>query len=209
MENITALYDSDELIISEYVNNKSNRAANAFVRKYQKFVYSTAHRYLNNYDDADEISQEVFLKALTNLHKFNKESNIKTWLYRITINQCHTFKLKNKFLSLFIRNNDLKNYENDTIDIYESLNLTDDSNNFNPVTQLETKELEKVFTKSLSKLPDKQRETFALRYFENLTYEEISQMLGISIGGLKANYFHATKKIANDILEYKKDKIKR
>lgn len=198
MKQVTTLYDSDELIISEYVNNKSNRAANAFVRKYQKFVYSAAYRYLNNYEDADEVSQEVFIQALGNLSKFKSNSNVKTWLYRITINQCHNYKLKNKFLNFFIRS---KNEENG--DIYENLNIYDNDVSHNPEKNLENKELENVFTNSLNSLPEKQRETFYLRYYDNLTYEEISEMLGVSVGGLKANYFHATKKIANDILKYK------
>jgi RNA polymerase sigma factor (sigma-70 family) len=196
LENTTLLYDNDEIIISEYVQNKSNRAANAFVRKYQKFVYHTAYRYLGQYEDADEVAQEVFIKALSNLHKFKLESNLNTWLYRITINQCHNFKLKNKFKSLFVRSKNIS----DNDDIYD---FPDYEHSSNPEHLMQNKELETLFMNALNKLPDKQRETFALRYFDNLTYDEISELLNVSIGGLKANYFHATKKLATELTKYK------
>lgn len=200
MEQTDILYDTDERIIAGYVNHKSDRAASALVRKFQKFVFSTAYRYFDNYEDADEVTQEVFIKVLTNLHKFKKDSNIKTWIYRITINQCHTYKIKNNFFSLFIRNS-----QKDVVDIFDRI---DNNENvfLTPDTTLENKELEQVFFKALSNLPQKQKETFALRYFENLSYDEISEMLGVTVGALKANYYHATKKIAKVILDYKNEK---
>lgn len=192
------LYIDDEIIIREYVNNKSNRAANAFVRKYQSFVYHTAYRYLNNYDDADEVTQEVFLKALFNLHKFNNKSSIKTWLYSITKNLCFTFKIKNKVLNIFVKN------RKDKVDILDNLSYDEISNHSpTPENILEFKELNDKFEEVLKSLPEKQKETFALRYFDNLSYKEIANVLKITEGGVKANYFHATKKIAIEINKFK------
>ncbi len=194
------LYIEDEVIIREYVDNKSNRAANAFVRKYQSFVYHTAYRYVNNYEDADEITQEVFIKALFNLHKFNNQSSIKTWLYTITKNLCYTFKLKNKFLNIFVRN------KKDQIDILDNLSFNDiPYNTQTPDNILEFKELNDKFEEVLKTLPEKQKETFALRYFDNLSYKEISELLNITEGGVKANYFQATKKIATEINKFKSE----
>ncbi|MBK9246775.1 MAG: sigma-70 family RNA polymerase sigma factor [Ignavibacteria bacterium] len=173
---------TDQEIIHEYCNGDQNRAATVFVRKYQKFVYSVALRYLRSHDDADDASQEVFINALRNVHSFRGESTIQTWLYRITINVCTSISRKRKFVSFFKR------------DDGSEIELASDV--YTPQQQFENKDFEKNFHKMLAQLPDKQRETFILRYFDELSYEEISQMIGTSVGGLKANYFQAVQKLA-------------
>lgn len=175
----------DKNIIDEYLANGSNRAATELIRKYQKFVFSVALRYVNSYDDAEDLTQEVFIKALKSLSKFNQKSSFKTWLYRITVNTCLTFLRKKKFMSL-LRLDD--NYD-----------VVTKQKDFSPEQYYIGNELEHRFLQELAKLPEKQRETFALRYFENMSYEEISQLLGTSVGGLKANYFQAVKKLAEKL----------
>jgi RNA polymerase sigma factor (sigma-70 family) len=182
VSSLALIYESDNEIINDYVATGSDRAATAFVRKYQKFVYATALRYLDSYDDADDAAQDVFLKALKNLKHFRGEANIKTWLYRITANVCSNMRRKKKFLNIF---------SIDETDDYHEI-LADD---VTPDKLLESKEFEMKFMDVLSKLPEKQRETFALRYYDDMSYEEISNMLGTTVGGLKANYFQAVQKI--------------
>ncbi len=183
MEAVLLTELSDIEIIDAYCNTGNQRAATAFVRKYQKFVFATVLRYLNNFDDAEDVTQEVFIKALNNLDKFRKESNIKTWLYRISVNQSINFKRKKSIFSVFKRQ---------SIDSVREMS----NNSPNPLQMLEGRELELKFLSSLARLPEKQRETFALKYFEGLTYDEISSVLGTSVGGLKANYFQAVKKLS-------------
>ena len=183
VSSIVLTLDSDQEIITEYVASGSQRAATAFVRKYQKFVYSTALRYLKSFEDADDVAQEVFIKALNNIESFRFNSSLKTWLYRITINICSNYRRKKTIYSLF------SHYDKQEI-------LEDFTDNLTPDKSLENKEFERQFLDILSNLPKKQRETFALRYFDNLSYEEISKMLGTTVGGLKANYFQAVKKLA-------------
>ncbi|MFN8358431.1 MAG: sigma-70 family RNA polymerase sigma factor [Candidatus Kapaibacterium sp.] len=173
---------TDQDIIREYCSGDQNRAATQFVRKYQKFVYSTALRYLRSHDDADDAAQEVFISALKHIHNFRGDSTVQTWLYRITINVCTRIVRKRKFVSFFTRE------DGSEIEIPSDIST--------PHQQFENKDFEKNFYKMLSQLPEKQRETFVLRYFDELTYEEISQMLGTSVGGLKANYFQAVQKLA-------------
>lgn len=184
MSEIALALENDYDLIKEYTLYKTERAATLFVRKYQKFVYATAYRYLNSYDDADDASQEVFIKALNNLHKFRAESSVKTWLYKITKNVCSTM-LRKKRISLIF-----KSIEKD-----ESFDII--NNEKNPEENLEQEEMNLKLLQAISTLPAKQRETFALRYFEDMKYEDISKMLGISVGGLKANYYHAVRKISN------------
>lgn len=184
--------DSDIDIIEEYCSTGSDRAATAFVRKHQKFVFATAIRYLNNNEDADDAAQEVFIKALNNLNKFRADSSLKTWLYRITVNVSSNILRKRKIRALL--------FVGDRDDLFSV-----PSENHNPLQKLESSEFEHSFFKALALLPKKQRETFALRYFEDLKYDEISKMLGTSVGGLKANYYQAVKKLAKYL---KNEKVK-
>jgi len=180
---IALTYENDSHIINDYCTNKSEQAATAFVRKYQSFVYSIAIRYLQSELDAEDIAQEVFIKALNNLYKFRGDSSLKTWLYRITMNMCVNYKRKKKIISFF------KHDEIEDVFVLKS-------NDRNPEEKFLDSEFENKFFKALNQLPEKQRETFSLRYFDQLSYEEISVMLGTTVGGLKANYFQAVKKLA-------------
>jgi RNA polymerase sigma-70 factor, ECF subfamily len=181
------LLENDKDIVREYKEGNSEIAATAFVRKHQKFVFATALRYVQNYDDADDASQEVFIKALKNLYKFRGESSLKTWLYRITVNVCSNMIRKRKVLQFLSFEKDEENY-------YEM-----PSDDISPYQRIIDQEYEEKFLKSMNKLPEKQRETFALRYFEELTYEEISKLLGTTVGGLKANYYQAVRKMTDSL----------
>jgi RNA polymerase sigma-70 factor (ECF subfamily) len=169
-------------LVQQYVESKSDKVANEIVRTYRKFVYATALRFVEDYDDADDVAQEVFIKVLNSLEKFKGKSSFKTWIYRITVNMSINFKRKKKFLKYFSSTDELNNEK------YIDYN--------NPENLMLNKEFESNFLALLSGLPEKQRETFALRYFDELSYEEISSMLGTSVGGLKANYFQAVKKLS-------------
>jgi RNA polymerase sigma-70 factor (ECF subfamily) len=101
LDSLALALENDNQIISEYVSGNKDIAATAFVRKYQKFVYSVALRYIKDEDDAYDVSQDVFIKALNNLHKFRQESSIKTWLYKITANTSKTHLRKKKLMTFF------------------------------------------------------------------------------------------------------------
>jgi RNA polymerase sigma-70 factor (ECF subfamily) len=180
----------DKEILKQFSDGNRELAATGFVRKYQSFVFSIALRYVQNYDDADDIAQDVFIKVIQSIDTYRGDSSLKTWLYRITVNHSISYIRKQKIKGFF----GLKS--KDTIDELELIDRQP-----HPDKLLEHKELNEKFINSLAKLPEKQRETFALRYFDDLTYEQISQMLNVSVGGLKANYFHAVQKLARMLNE--------
>lgn len=184
MEPLLALPADDSALIEDFVKGDRESAATRFVRQHQRFVYSLALRQLHNsYDDADDAAQEVFIRALRGLETFKGDSSIQTWLYRITVNVCHTMRSKRKHISL----------DGNDFDEAQEIVSTDP----NPEGQLLDKDFSQRFQEVLRQLPEKQRETFCLRYFDELSYEEISELLGTSIGGLKANYFQAVRKLAH------------
>lgn len=189
MNTLALTLTDDKQIITSFKSGSIETASLAFVKKYQKFVYATAYRYLNDYDDADEISQEVFIKAIEKIKDFRGDSSLKTWLYKITVNLSLSFIRKRKLKNIFtFTTSNLKDYQKESRDEYYEADK--------PIIY---NELNEVFANAINTLPDKQRETFALRYFENMTYEELSVLLNTTVGGLKANYFQAVKKISQKL----------
>ncbi len=187
MNTIILNITEDSNIIQQLAEGNSEIAATAFVRKYQKFVYTTCLRYLQDYDEADDAAQEIFIKALRNMKSFRGQSSLKTWIYKISVNYCLSYIRKKSIKKIFQR------YDKTNAEFF---NIPD---NNSPDKQLEYSEFNSKFINALTILPEKQRETFALRFFDDLTYEEISLMVGTTVGGLKANYFQAVKKL-NEIL---------
>jgi len=153
---------------------------NKLVRKYQTKIYWHARRMTGNHLDADEIVQEVLLVLYDKLKSFSFQSSLFTWIYRITITRSLNYIKKQK-VRRFI-----------SFDSQENSGLSTDED---LVKNIEDKEKLKKLNGVLQKLPDKQREIFVLRHFDELSYEEIAQITGKSVGGLKANYFHAFEKV--------------
>ena len=156
-------------------------AFNLIVKKYQKKIYWHARQMLGNHLDADEVTQEVLIVIYQKLKSFNFQSSLYTWIYKIvstrSLNQIRKKKIK-RFFSIDDAENDFE--LEDHQDIVEDL--------------LNREKLARV-NKVLEKIPPKQREIFIMRNYEQLSYEEIAKITGKSVGGLKANYFHALKKV--------------
>ncbi|MGE5354257.1 MAG: RNA polymerase sigma factor [Acidobacteriota bacterium] len=171
--------DKDFEYVRRFISG-DEMAFNLLVSKYQQKIYWHARRMLGNHMDADEVTQEVLIVLYNKLKSFNFKSSLFTWIYRITatrsINQLNKRKIK-RFL--FLEDSD-----------YDTLKDTEDI-----IEDIENKEKIGKLDSVLNELPVKQREVFILRNFDELSYEEISEITGRSVGGLKANYFHALKKV--------------
>jgi len=163
-----------------------DRAITTLVRRYQRFVYSIALRQMNHVEDAQDITQEVLLRAARFIDGFGQQSSLQTWLYRITINQCRSEFRRRRIKSFFGIGND-----EDQIDVASSGPL--------PSQHAEGRDFDDYMQRVLAKLPPKQRETFCLRFYDELSYEQISAITGTSQGALKANYHWAVKKIAEHL----------
>jgi len=178
--------DNDFELVRKF-NAGDESAFNEIVKKYQKKIYWHARQMLGDHLDADEVTQEVLIVLYKKLKTFNFKSSLFTWIYRIvttrSLNQIKRNQLK-KFLS------------------FENANESEFAEKKDIIDDIINKEKLEKLNKILQKIPPKQRQVFVLRNFEQLSYEEISKITGKSIGGLKANYFHALKKI----LEYANEK---
>lgn len=175
---------SDKELLSLFRGSEhQNYAFNLIVRKYQERLYWHIRKMVIVHDDADDLLQNTFLKAWKGLGNFREESGLYTWLYRIATNEALSF-LKDKrrkfFLPLFDVGKDLGNrLEGDPY--------------FNG------DELQMKLQKAILTLPEKQRLVFNMRYFDEMKYEEMSEILNTSVGALKASYHHAANKIKNYI----------
>lgn len=172
---------SDELKLIQEFKNGNEQAFNQLVLRYQEKIYWIIRRMINDHDEADDVTQSVFIKAYQSLKTFKGESSFYTWIYRIAIN-----------LSLNeIRRKKLRK----TFSFGEQESVQLQSNEPHPLELLERNEQRALIQKAIELLPEKQKKVFVLRYYEELPYEEISKILHTSVGGLKANYFYAVKKI--------------
>ncbi len=172
--------NSDDYELIEKFCAGDERAFNLIVARYQSRIYWHARRMLGNHDDADEIVQEVLLVMYNKLMSFNFKSALYTWIYKITSTRSLNLIKKNN-LRKIISLEKVSNKENST---YSDI-----------IVNLEQKEKYEKFEKYLQKLPVKQREVFILRNLDDLSYDEISEVTGKRTGTLKANYFHALKKM--------------
>ncbi|NIJ53503.1 RNA polymerase sigma factor [Dyadobacter arcticus] len=171
---------SDEELLSLFQNTETRRNAfNQLVRKYQQKVYWLVRKMVVDHDDANDITQDVFIKAWTALENFRGDSKLYTWLYRIASNEAINF-LNKKRKRFFVPMHDVEN------ELSEKLEAD---------PEVSGDAIQLKLQKALLKLPEKQRLVFNLKYFEDLPYEEISEITGTSVGALKASYHWATKKI--------------
>jgi RNA polymerase sigma-70 factor (ECF subfamily) len=179
---------SDLELVKE-VRNGRRQAYTMLMRRYQERIYWVARRIVGSHDDAEDVAQETFVKGYLALGEFRGESQFYTWLYRIALN-----------LSLnAVRKRHVMTYLHESSELLRRILPAQER----PDELVELHETEDRILAAIARLPEKQKAVFVMRYFDELTYEEISQILKTSVGGLKANYFHALRKVQ----EFMKDEI--
>lgn len=168
--------------IQELLNPKTqNVAFQNLLREYQRPLYNHIRNIVLNHDDSDDVLQNTFIKVFRYLKDFKGDSKLFSWMYRIATNEAITFinqkAKRNGTTSQALQN---KLVDNLKADVYFDGN-----------------EIQLKLQKAVALLPQKQQLVFKMKYYEDLKYEEISEILGTSIGALKASYHHAVKKIEN------------
>ncbi len=177
---------TDDDIIRLYRNGETEKAFSEIVAAYSERLYWHIRHFLCSHEDTDDLLQEVFIKVWTALPSFRGDSLLYTWLYRIATNETLNWLHKQKVrAALRFESLDARMVEKVDEDPY-----------FNGDA------LQRALVKSVQKLPEKQRIVFSLRYFENLSYEDISEILGTSVGALKASYHFASEKIKTELKKY-------
>jgi RNA polymerase sigma-70 factor (ECF subfamily) len=170
----------DAEILRKFQDEKTrNEAFNLLLKKYQQKLYWHIRRMVIDHDDADDIVQDTFVKIWKNLPGFRSDAQLYTWMYRIATNECITFLNKKK---------QKNNIPLDDV-AYELSDTLADSAYFNG-DKAQLKLQQAILT-----LPEKQRLVFNMKYYDDMKYEEMSEVLGTSVGALKASFHLAVKKI--------------
>jgi RNA polymerase sigma factor (sigma-70 family) len=176
--------DDNELLQQFKQEATKEKAFTGILKKYQEKLYWHIRRMVVEHEDANDVLQNMFVKAWKGLANFREDSQLYTWLYRIATNECLTFleqQKKRKTVSMSTEESGLSN------------SVKADSN-------FDGNKLEWKLQLAVQKLPEKQRAVFNLRYFDAMPYNEMSSVLETSEGALKASYHHAVKKIEEFIL---------
>ncbi|HYG17202.1 MAG TPA: RNA polymerase sigma factor [Bacteroidia bacterium] len=172
--------DEDAILVSQFRDERTRSLAlHSIIKKYERKVYWHVRKIVIDHDDSDDVLQNTFIKVWENLANFREDSKLYTWIYRIATNEALAF-LKKKRTKFFLPIVDVES---------ELSSKIDDSSQFTGT------EIERKLQKALLKLPEKQRIVFNMKYFDDMKYEDISEVLGTSVGALKASYHHAVKKI--------------
>jgi RNA polymerase sigma-70 factor (ECF subfamily) len=156
------------------------------VRKYQEKLYWHIRRMVVDHENANDVMQNVFIKVWKGLENFREDARLYTWLYRIATNESITFLEQEKKKSSV-------SYDDVSSALSEKLVADKD---------FDASKLEWKLQLAIQKLPEKQKIVFSLRYYDEMSYEEMSKVLETSEGALKASYHHAVKKIEDFILNH-------
>jgi RNA polymerase sigma-70 factor (ECF subfamily) len=177
---------TDKEIIDLYKEGQQERAFREIVDSYSERLYWHVRRFLCSHEDTDDLLQDIFVKIWSALPSFRGDSQLYTWLYRIATNETLNFLNKQKVRSAL-------QFESLSSKLEEKI---DEDPWFNGDS------MQRLLMKAIQKLPEKQRLVFTMRWFEDLSYEDISEILGTSVGALKASYHFATEKIKSFLEKY-------
>ncbi|MFN8282750.1 MAG: RNA polymerase sigma factor [Chitinophagales bacterium] len=173
---------TDEEILQQFKDPESKeKAFRNLLANYQERLYYHVRRYVTNHDDANDVLQNTCIKIWNAIDNFRGESGLYTWLYRIASNEAITYINKVK--------------KHPTVDIE-----TSSAQYRGGTDNIEADELTAKLQRAIDALPDKQKQVFIMRYYDEMPYEKIAEIAETSVGGLKASYHHAVKKIEEFIL---------
>lgn len=177
------MVEEQELVTALQTEAVKDDAFRELVSRYKERLYWQIRNMVLNHEDADDVLQDVFIKVYRNIDSFKGESKLHTWMYRIAANESITFlnkKAKQNNVSIEnVRDNAISRLESD---VY-----------------FEGDELQLHFQRAIATLPERQQLIFTMKYFGDHTFEELSEILGTTVGGLKSSYHIAVKKITEFI----------
>ncbi|WP_077155019.1 RNA polymerase sigma factor [Bacteroides bouchesdurhonensis] len=171
-------YNEREVLELLQEESTQRKGFEMIVSQYSEQLYWQIRRMVLSHEDANDLLQNTFIKAWTNIDYFRAEAKLSTWLYRIALNECLTFLNKQRANMVAIDDPEAIGVQNLESDSYFSGDR-----------------IQLLLQKALLSLPEKQRMVFNLKYYQEMKYEDMSDIFGTSVGALKASYHHAVKKI--------------
>ena len=172
-------HTKESRLIEDLKKQPNHAAFNTLVQQYQERLYWHIRQMVKNHEDTDDVLQNVFIKVHRSIHSFKGDSKLYTWLYRIATNESITFLNKRA-----------KQYQISNEELQDRI-----INSLESDPYFEGDEIQIKLQRAIQSLPDKQQAVFKIKYFEDVTYEELSEIMDTSVGALKSSYHIATKKI--------------
>jgi RNA polymerase sigma-70 factor (ECF subfamily) len=189
MKNSKHKHDSDIELIQQ-VAEGDEHAYEHLVKKYQHSVFNTIYRYIGDYDDLEDVAQEVFVKVWRYAKNFKRKSKFSTWLYRISVNQCLNYRSKHKKRHLSL--DELTEKEK----VPKSLIVEVD---------YEKRQKAEIVRKAVNELPERQRIALILSKFEEKSYKEIAEIMGVSLSAVESLIFRAKEFLKKKLLPMRKN----
>ncbi|MFQ3296724.1 MAG: RNA polymerase sigma factor (sigma-70 family) [Polaribacter sp.] len=176
---------TNETVLIEQLKNvqTKEKAFRELISLYKERLYWHIRKIVISHDDTDDVLQNTFIKVYRNISKFNQDSKLFSWMYRIATNE-----------SISFINKRAKERNIAVSEMHEQLTSSLESDNY-----FSGEEIQEILQMAIATLPQKQQLVFNMKYFDDLKYTEISEILGTTVGALKASYFHAVKKIESYI----------
>ncbi len=170
-------YNEEEILKRLHNPKTQHQAFEEIVNHYSQTIYWQIRRLVVDHDDTDDILQNTFIKAWTNIGSFRGDSKLSTWLYKIAYNESLTFL----------------NHKKSTVSLDNADSSLTDSLESDPY--FDGDETQLMLQQAIDRLPAKQKAVFNMKYYEEMKYEKMSQITGTSVGALKATFHLAVKKI--------------
>ncbi len=189
MNNHTSEYDSDAELIQRVANGNEN-AFEQLVKKYQHAVFNIIYRSIGNYEDVEDVAQEIFIKVWRKAKSFKGKSKFSTWLYRIVVNHCLNYRRKHK--QRLVSLDEMMEKE----EIPHSLVVEVDH---------EQRRNAEIVRESLNELPERQRIALILSRYEGRTYKEIAEMMKVSVSSVESLIFRAKTSLKEKLLQLRKN----
>ena len=162
----------DERDLVDAARNGDSRAFDLLVERHQRAIFRLCYRLAQNAEDAADLTQEALLRAFRSIRSFRGESAFGTWLYRIALNTCRSFRSARRPV-------------HEELTEYSAVSAPDGT------LRLEQDERARTVRDAVARLPEKQKATLVLKIYHEMTHEQIAEVLGTSVGTAKANLFHA------------------
>jgi RNA polymerase sigma-70 factor, ECF subfamily len=163
----------DRALVEAFLGGRRD-AFDMIVQRHRRQVYQVCFRFVNNHEDASDLTQDVFIRAFKGLRNFKGDSALGTWLYRVGVNAC-------------LNRAALKKTPVEPLDAAQHMDTRADD----PLDRVLRGERDAAVRAAIEQLPPKQRATLVLRVYQDLSHQEIAETLGSTVGAVKANFFHA------------------
>ncbi|OQX95447.1 hypothetical protein B6I21_05400 [candidate division KSB1 bacterium 4572_119] len=188
----------EEQVLVQRARDGDRTAFRELVERYKKQIYYLAYDLTGNHHDAEDLSQEVFIKVFRSLKKFRGDAKLSSWLYRITVNTCISKQRKKSLAAMQLRENFEQEGETDK-------QFHSSGQNANPEKGAESGLMRKNIETALTNLSPREKSIFVLRHYHDLPLKEIAATLNINIGTVKSMLFRAIKKMQHELSFYKED----